>query len=143
MLALFALELQAQGLFQRSSHAGQRRELQAFDAGLRRSRVRSKEPCHVFRRSKRGGMQHYALEKLDEPRTVDLVCLAGRSRRLPELPLAIRQPVGFENGGLTVGILSHQNEVAIVGDEDLPVPVPILGDLVGFSGDPGIVLWWA
>jgi hypothetical protein len=35
--------------------------------------------------------------------------------------------------------LAHQDEVAIVGDKDLAVSVPVLGHLPGSGGDPGVI----
>ena len=56
-----------------------------------------------------------------------------------ELRRRIGQPQRLQAHWIAGGVLAHQHEVAGVGDQHLPVALPIAGDLVAGGGEPGVV----
>ena len=56
-----------------------------------------------------------------------------------ELRSRIRQPKGLEAYRVAGRVLAHQGEVAGVGDQHLPVSLPVAGHLVALDGQPGVV----
>jgi hypothetical protein len=59
--------------------------------------------------------------------------------RTPERALALRQPEGFELCRSTVRAGTHEHEVPIVRDENLPVPPPVAGNLFALRRHPRVV----
>ena len=92
MLALVALEFQAQRLFERGADSRQRGKLHALDARLGVAGVRSKEPSHILGRGEGRGVEHDSLKELDEAVASLLIGLARECRRRPES--AFRCPPG-------------------------------------------------
>ncbi len=57
----------------------------------------------------------------------------------PELVFSVRQAVGFELDLTAFRVSAHQDEIAVVGDQDLVVAVPVFGDLRAIGGEPGVL----
>ena len=57
----------------------------------------------------------------------------------PELGFIARQAVSFQLDLAAFGIAADQDEIAVVGDQDLVVAAPVFADLFTLGGDPGIV----
>lgn len=58
---------------------------------------------------------------------------------VPEIGFILCQAIGFEFYGFAGGILADEDEVAIVGDENLAVLAPIAADLFAIGGEPRVV----
>src|ERR1035441_1404324 len=57
----------------------------------------------------------------------------------PEPGFIARQAVGFQLDLAAFRIAAHQDEIAVVGDQDLVVAAPVFADLLAVGGDPGVV----
>ena len=56
-----------------------------------------------------------------------------------ELGRRLRQGEGFQLHRVAGGVLADQDELASVGDQHLPVALPVVGDLLAVGGVPGVV----
>ena len=85
------------------------------------------------------GQQQGALEEFDEALADDGGFFGGVAGIGPELVFSVRQAVGFELDLTAFRVSAHEDEIAVVGDQDLVVAVPVFGDLRAIGGAPGIV----
>ncbi len=60
----------------------------------------------------------------------------------PKRSFRIGKPVAFELHGFTRSVLSHEYEIAIIGDQNLAISSPIAADLFAVGGKQRIVRSW-
>ena len=65
---------------------------------------------------------------------------AGCLRQGLERLGGVGQPEGLQLCGVSVGVLTKQDEVAGVGDEDEPILLPVAADLIALGGEPSVVV---
>ncbi len=139
VFAFFTLEGKAQGLFQRFPNRGQGGEFAKADACERVASVGSKEPGDRFGRGDGGSMKQGALGKLDKHGTVLTYGFLGMSGAGPKLLFGISEAVAFELYRFSRGILTDENEISVVCNQDLTILAPISADLFAVGGYPGVV----
>jgi hypothetical protein len=110
-----------------------------LDAELGFVRVGGEKPGQVGCRIERRGLQHDALEEFHEALADEGGFLGWMAGVGPELGFIARQAVGFQLGLAAFGIAAHQDEIAVVGDQDLLVAAPVFADLLATGGDPGVL----
>ena len=121
-----ALERQAERLFQRLADGGQGGQLGGGHARLGVAGVAGEEPGHVFRVGQRGGVEHDALEVVEEAVAVAGDQRVGLGGGLPERLFARRRGGRSRSTtGRPASSWPTQDEIAVVGDEHLTVLVPV------------------
>jgi hypothetical protein len=85
-------------------------------------------------------MKHHPLEVFGEPFALFLGHPAGVPGRSPKVRFIVGQSVDFQRDGLAGSILAHQDEIPVIGHQDLPVFSQVAAHLVAVGGHPGIIL---
>ena len=110
-----------------------------LDVELGFGRVGGEKPGQVGRRIEGRGQQQGALEEFDEALADEGGFLAGIAGIGPELVFSARQAVGFELDLAAFGIAAHEDEIAVVGHQDLVVAVAVFSDLLAIGGERGVL----
>lgn len=84
-------------------------------------------------------MTHGAAGEIEKGGAEEVGGFSGMSGSAPEGGFGIGEAKGFEFYGIAGGVFADENEVAIVGDEDLAVFRPVAADLSAVGGKPGVV----
>src|SRR5438445_9803262 len=83
-------------------------------------------------------MKHRPLCKLGE-RFVAVCGLLRMRGGVPKIALRICETVGFELDGFAGSILSNEDEVAVIGYENLTVFRPIAANLLAIGRNPSVI----
>jgi hypothetical protein len=102
--------------------------------------ITGQEPSSLFRISQLGGVKHHALEIVKETVAVDLHQCVGMGGGLPKLLFGGGQVVRLAFHGPAGVVLDDEQEIAVVGDENLAVFAEVAGDLGGVGRHAGVVL---
>ena len=92
-----------------------------LDPGASLARVAGQKPGELLRSDDLRLTQHGSLEELCEAIAVGGRRLAGLRGERPEVGLARGQRVAFERRRLALGVVAHQHELAVAGDQHLAV----------------------
>ena len=114
--------------------------LRVLDPLQRITGVAGQEPRDVLGVGKRSGAAEDPLEELDEPLTVLGVGDFRLCSELPERLFGIGQLVVLMTHGLARRVGADQRELSEVGDEHLPVLLPVAGDLLTVLDADDVVL---
>ena len=138
MIASRALKLQAERLLHCGADSGERGQFARLDPELGLARIGRQEPREVAWRRQRRLVQHHALEKSLETLALLVRSSTGMSSLGPKVVLVGRQPIRFQHGAVGLRIGSHEQKVAVVGHEDLPIPAPVIFDLLRLRDPPRV-----
>ena len=61
------------------------------------------------------------------------------ARFAPECSFVRCQPIRLQLDGFSIVILTYEHKVPVIGDQHLPVFVPILGYLATVGSNPGVI----
>ncbi len=128
MLAFDAVKLQPQRVFQRRADRSQRRQPGQLNPVLGIAGIRRQKPGHIFRGRQRRGGQQDALQVFGEL-FFQHGGNAGRRQR-PERGFRRSQRERLQGHFLAVFIPPDQQKIAQVGDQHLPVLLPVFIHLV-------------
>ncbi len=142
VVALLALELQAERLFELAAELVERGQFVAvLEAQARGARVAREEPGDVLGVGQWRVVEQHPAEELGE-------ALAGRVRELAGLadvrpegaPHCLARLARLERADArAAGVPAHEHEVAQVGDEHEPIALDVTGDLLGCRDGEDIV----
>ncbi len=143
MLALLALELDAEGLFERLADGGERRHrTRVIDAPERVAGIGGEEPGDVLGLPQRNRLRQRPLQVLAERMADAARRLLRRRCKLPERRLTLGDAEALKTGRPPRSILADQQEVAVVRHQNQAIEVPVFADLFGLRGQPGLVGEW-
>ena len=139
MFALVACELHTQGFFQGLAHVGQSGHvLVVFDAGLCIAGIGRQEPRDILRGRQRGNGQHDALHVFAETLTLFLGGLLRVRGKLPEGFFVAGQGEAFHRQSVALGVVTEQQEIAVIGDKDRPILGGVSLDLIAAGDFPHV-----
>ncbi len=140
VLALVALEREAQGAFERLAHRGECGQIAGLlDAGFGVARVGREEPGKGLRGGQGRLVQHHAAQVLREALGVRLRHLARVSGRGPEGGFALGEAIRLQLPRPALRVAAEQHEVPVVGHEHGAVLAPIAAHLRAVGCDPCVV----
>lgn len=143
VLTFPAFKFQSEGLLKRSADVGQSGQFAfCLDTRLGFAGVEREYPCDILRSDESGGRQDGELKKIDKARALFLCGRAGMSSQTPESLFIFGEAIGTEIDGRAFGISAKEDEVAVIGDENLSVFLPVAADLAAVGRDPSVVAGW-
>jgi len=135
VLALLAGELHAERFLECLADGGEGRQVVAGDAAEGLASVGGEEPGEVLGVGDARADQDDALEVVEELVAALARRLARVGGHVPECLCALGEAEALERRLAAVAVLADEDEVAVVGDDDLAVPPPVAGDLLRRDGD--------